>query len=213
MKEALFEELASAVINLDLQSACNLARRVVDSGLNALEAIEQGLVKGLKVVGDKFGSGEYFLPELMRGAKVVQEAVKILEPRLSGTSSSTKGTIVLGTVKGDIHDIGKNLVSTMLSANGVRVIDIGVDCSTEKFINKALEVNAQIIGASALLTLTITKQKELIETLEQKGLRDRFKVIVGGAAVDPTWAREIGADGYAENAHEAVNVVSRLLRG
>jgi len=147
----------------------------------------------------------------MLAAKTFKEATKILEPKIAPGARDAKGTIVLGTVKNDIHDIGKNLVGTMLSLSGFRVVDIGVDCSAQQFIEKALEVNAQIIGASALLTLTLERQRELISTLQKMGLRQRFKVVVGGAAVDGTWAKEIGADGYGENAQEAVTVISALL--
>ena len=211
MKEALFAELKTALENFDLETAKRVAQQVVDLNISGIEAIELGLLPGLRVVGSKFSSGEYFLPELMLGAKVFKEATNILEQKLSLEDRPTKGTIVLGTVKNDVHDIGKNLVSTMLSTAGIRVVDIGVDCSPEKFIDKALEVNAEVIGASALLTFTLEKQREIVEVLCQRNLRNRFKVVVGGAAVDGTWAKEIGADGYAENAQEAVALVSSFL--
>jgi len=210
-REGLFENLKMAVENFDMQSATNLAQRIIDMDINPIGAIEMGLIPGLKVIGDKFSSGEYFLPELVRGATVVKEAMHILEQKLAWENVKLKGTVVIGSVKGDIHDIGKNLVGTMLSAAGFRVVDIGIDCSADQFINKALEVNADVIGASALLTMTVSKQKELIDRLNEKGLRNKFKVVVGGAAVDPSWAIEIGADGYGENAFEAVTMISSLL--
>ncbi len=213
MKEILFNALKTALETFNVQEAKRLAQQVVEQDISPLEAIESGLVPGMRVVGNKFSSGEYFLPELMLGAKVFKEAVSILEQKISRGEMPVKGTIVLGTVKNDIHDIGKNLVGTMLSTAGIRVVDIGVDCSADKFIDKALEEDAKVIGASALLTLTLEKQKDLIEVLHKRGLRDRFKIAVGGAAVDDTWAKEIGADGYAENAQEAVTVISALLEG
>ena len=211
MKEVLFDELKTALEGFDDEAAIRAAQRIVADNLDSLEAIEKALLPGLKTVGEKFSSGEYFLPELMLAAKTFKEAVKILEPKIAPGARYAKGKIVLGTVKNDIHDIGKNLVGTMLSLSGFRVVDIGVDCSAQQFIEKALEVNAQIIGASALLTLTLERQRELISTLQKMGLRQRFKVVVGGAAVDGTWAKEIGADGYGENAQEAVTVISALL--
>jgi corrinoid protein of di/trimethylamine methyltransferase len=211
MKEALFGELRTALENFDVETAKRVAQKVIDTNISAIDAIELGLLPGLRIIGNKFSSGEYFLPELMLGAKVFKEAAAILEQKMPLGERPTKGTIVLGTVKNDVHDIGKNLVGTMLSMAGIRVVDIGVDCSTEKFIDKALEVNAQVIGASALLTITMEKQREIIEVLRRRDLKKRFKVVVGGAAVDETWAKEIGADGYAENAQEAVTLVSSLL--
>jgi len=210
-REDLFENLKMAVEHFDMQSATNLAQRIIDMDIDPIGAIEMGLIPGLKVIGHKFSSGEYFLPELVRGATIVKEAIHILEQKLAWENAKLKGTVVIGSVKGDIHDIGKNLVGTMLSAAGFRVVDIGVDCSADQFINKALEVNADAIGASALLTMTVSKQKELIDRLNEKGLRNKFKVVVGGAAVDPSWATEIGADGYGENAFEAVTMISSLL--
>jgi len=210
-KEDLFKNLKKAVENFDIQSARNLAQRIIDMDINPIGAIEIGLIPGLKVIGDKFSSGEYFLPELVRAATAAKEAMHILEQKLAWENAKLKGTIVIGSVKGDIHDIGKNLVGAMLSAAGFRVVDIGIDCSADQFINKALEVNADVIGASSLLTMTVSKQKELIDRLNEKGLRNKFKVVVGGAAVDPSWATEIGADGYGENAFEAVTMISSLL--
>ena len=211
MKEALFCELRAALENYDVEAARRAAQKVIDLNISAIQAIEFGLLPALRDIGKKFSSGEFFLPELMIGANIFKEAVAILEQKMSNENRPVKGTIVLGTVKNDVHDIGKNLVGTMLSTEGIRVVDIGVDCSPEKFIDKALEVNAQVIGASALLTFTLEKQRELIQVLQQRDLRNRFKVVVGGAAVDETWAREIGADGYADNAQDAVTLVSSFL--
>ena len=212
MKESLNEKMKAALEDFDMEATIGLAKEAVGLNIDAFEAIELGLLPGLKAVGDKFNSGEYFLPELMLGAEIFKKAAKILEQKISSEKLFPKGTIVLGTVKNDIHDIGKNLVGTMLSTAGIRVVDIGVDCSADQFVDKALEVNAKVIGASALLTMVLDKQKELIQVLNKRGLRKRFKVVVGGAAVSAEWAKRIGADAYAENAHEAITVISSLLQ-
>jgi 5-methyltetrahydrofolate--homocysteine methyltransferase len=170
------------------------------------------LTKGIQRVGELFASGEYFLPELIIGAEAMKRALAVLEPAMVGDQSrEVVGRVVLGTVEGDMHEIGKTLVGTMLIANGFKVIDIGVDQSADQFINAVKENEAEIVGASALLTTTMLQQSKLIEALEEAGLRDQVKVMVGGAPVTESFASEIGADGYAEDAISAVDLAFRLV--
>jgi corrinoid protein of di/trimethylamine methyltransferase len=165
------------------------------------------------VVGEKYESGEYFLPHLIIAADGMKKAMALLEPELKsrGQQAEKLGTVVIGTVHGDIHEIGKTLVGTMLSANGFEVHDLGVDVKVEDFINKARETNADAIGMSALLTTTMTVQRDVIEALEDRGLRSSVKVVVGGAPVTAEWAERIGADGHADDAVSAVSLLKKLL--
>jgi len=208
----LLKRLKEAIINYDTEEAAKVAKEIVEKGFDPLEAIEKGVSEGLKIVGEKFGAGEIFLPMLMMAAQAAKEALAILEPMLKeGASRKTIGKVVIGTVEGDIHDIGKNIVATMLTANGFEVYDIGVDAPASKFVEKAKEVNPQIIGISALMTTTMQKVPEVIEALKKAGLREKMKVMVGGAAVTEEWAKQIGADGYGEDAKAAVEVAKKLV--
>ena len=166
----------------------------------------------MNVVGEKFQSGEYFLPHLIIAASGMQQAMELLEPELQARQETVEraGTVVIGSVAGDIHEIGKSLVGTMMAANGFQVYDIGVDVPTETFVAKVQETSADILGLSALLTTTMTVQREVIEALEEAGIRDQVKVIIGGAPVNQEWADTIGADGYAEDAVGAIELVNRL---
>jgi corrinoid protein of di/trimethylamine methyltransferase len=212
MTEELFKKLAQAVIDGEPEEAEALARQALEQGLDPLACINQGLMVGIQKVGELFSSGEYFLPELIIGADAMKQALDVLEPSLVGDQKrDVVGKVVIGTVKGDMHEIGKTLVSTMLTANGFRVTDIGVDKSPEEFIRAIQEMDADIVGASALLTTTMIQQKKLIEAIHAAGLRERVKVMVGGAPVTDNYAREIGADGYAEDAISAVDLAFRLI--
>jgi corrinoid protein of di/trimethylamine methyltransferase len=166
----------------------------------------------MEAVGEKFQAGEYFLPQMVIAANAMQEAMDLLEPELHARQqvSESAGTMVIGTVKGDIHEIGKSLVATMMSAHGFRVYDVGVDVSAEAFIDKVKETDANLLGLSALLTTTMTAQREVIQAVEEAGIRDRVKVMVGGAPVNQEWAETIGADGYAEDVIGAVELGKRL---
>ncbi|MBW2072948.1 MAG: corrinoid protein [Deltaproteobacteria bacterium] len=211
MKEEIFDKMSKAVLEGETEDAKSLAYRALEQGLDPLECITQGLTKGIQLVGEKFSRGEYFLPELIIGADVMKAALEILEPALLGDQKrEVVAHVVLGTVQGDLHEIGKTLVGTMLTANGFKVTDIGVDQSPAAFIDAIKETNATIVGASALLTTTMLQQKKLIEALEKEGLRDQVKVLVGGAPVTQSFAAEIGADGYAEDAISAVNIAMRF---
>ncbi|MFW9991150.1 MAG: B12-binding domain-containing protein [Candidatus Odinarchaeota archaeon] len=214
MSEEIYRQMADSVINLDLDAAKKLAKQAVDEDLNLLEVIEKGFGEGIKKVGDLWDEGEYFLPELMRGAQVMQEAVDIITPKLqsSGSERQSLGKVVIATIEGDIHSIGKTIVGTMLRANGFEVIDMGADIPAEKIVDEALTSNANIIGVSALLTTTMINQKKVVELLKEKNVRDKVKVMLGGAPVTEEWVKECEADAYAENAVEAVSVAKLLLK-
>jgi corrinoid protein of di/trimethylamine methyltransferase len=212
MSEEMYAKLAQAVIEGEPEDAEQLAKEALDQGLDPLSCINEGLTKGIQKVGELFASGEYFLPELIIGAEAMKKALAVLEPAMVGDQSrEVVGRVVLGTVEGDMHEIGKTLVGTMLIANGFQVFDIGVDKNAAEFIKAVEENDADIVGASALLTTTMLQQKKLIESLQEAGLRDKVKVMVGGAPVTQSFAAEIGADGYAEDAISAVDLAFRLV--
>jgi len=178
-------------------------------------AIDQGIVAGMRYVGEQYTLGEMFLPDLVLAAEAMKAAIAELEPEMArrGTARQVLGTGVIGTVEGAIHDIGKPLVGTLLSANGFKVYDLGVNVPLQTFLDKALEVNADIIGLSTLLTTTMINQRKFVQALEAAGVRSRFKVLVGGAPVTRSWAAEIGADGYSEDASGAVQAAVQLMQG
>jgi corrinoid protein of di/trimethylamine methyltransferase len=212
MSDEMYAKLAQAVIDGEPEDAEELAKQALAQGLDPLECVNQGLTKGIQKVGELFAKGEYFLPELIIGAEAMKNALAVLEPAMLGDQArEVVGRVVLGTVEGDMHEIGKTLVGTMLIANGFQVFDIGVDKSAAEFIETIQEHNADIVGASALLTTTMLQQKKLIEALQAAGLRDKVKVMVGGAPVTESFASEIGADGYAEDAISAVDLAFRLV--
>ena len=207
-------DLKNAVENYDSEAAEVAAKKVIEEGLDPVEAI-QGLTEYLKEIGDKFGAGELWLIELMAGANAMQAAVRVLEPELKRRDIKLKtiGKFLIGTVAGDIHDIGKNIVALLLMANGFEVIDMGVEIPVEVFIEKVREIKPDILGLSSLLTSSMPEQKKVIDALAENGLRDTVKVIIGGAAVNEKWATEIGADGYAEDAVDAIKVATDLILG
>jgi corrinoid protein of di/trimethylamine methyltransferase len=211
--DRLFQEMAQAVIDGLPDKARELANEALKAGIEPLEAIDQGFKPGMDIVGDGFAKGELFIPDLMMSGEAMKAAIAALEPELMKRKQQRQvlGKVVIGTVQGDIHEIGKTLVATMLAANGFEVHDLGVDVSAQQFLAKVREVDADVLGLSALLTTTILNQEAVILTLGEAGLRDRVKVIIGGVPASPEWAQEIGADGYAENATEAVEVVKKLL--
>lgn len=213
MSDEIYNQLNQAVIDGDEELTEALTRQALDRGLNPLDIINQGLTPGIDVVGEKFGCGEYFLPHLVMAGNAMKAAMSLLDPALkaSGATRETLGTVVLGTVAGDIHEIGKSLVATMLTASGFVVHDLGVDVPTEKFVDKVRESNANLLGLSALLTTTMSVQRKIIDALKEAGLREQVKVMLGGAPVSRQWAEEIGADGYAEDAAGAVNLARRLV--
>jgi corrinoid protein of di/trimethylamine methyltransferase len=205
--------MRQSVIDGDTDQVTVLAQRSLDLGIDPLDAINQGYVPGVNFVGEQFALGEMFLPDLVMGGEAMKAAVALLEPEMvrRGSQRASLGTVVLGTVTGDIHEIGKTLVQTMLSATGFQVHDLGVDVPTELFVAKAREVNADIVGLSALLTTTMPAQRLVVQALEREGLRPKVKVIVGGAPVTREWAAAIGADGYGEDAIAAVTLAKALM--
>jgi len=210
----ILDEVRKAIVESQVENIVDLSSRALQEGLEPLEIINEGLVPGMKEVGDKYECGEYFLPHLIIAADGMKKALDFLEPHLkkSGQERIKEGTIVIGTVQGDIHEIGKTLVATLLSANGFEVHDLGVDVPPLEFVEKAQEVGADIIALSALLTTTMTVQKDVIEALQDIGIRDEISVIVGGAPVSRSWADQIGADGFADDALSAVSLSRNLCQ-
>ncbi|MGD8475057.1 MAG: B12-binding domain-containing protein [Anaerolineae bacterium] len=213
MSEELYKQMAQAVIDGDDDEASALAQRALEQGVDPLDAINKGYTAGMDVVGELYSTGEYFLPDLILGGEAMKAALAALEPALkaSGQEREVAGVVVLGTVKGDIHEIGKSLVGSMLSANGFEVYDLGIDIEADEFVAKAREYKADIVALSALLTTTMLHQRDVIEHLAEAGLRDKVKVMVGGSPVTQGWAEQIGADGFAEDAAGAVGVAKKLM--
>jgi len=211
--EDLFKEMEQSITDGEAEKAAELAKQSIAMGIDPLEAINKGFVAGVNFVGDQFSCGNMFLPELVMAGEAMKAAVAVLEPELArrGTERKMLGKVVLCTVEGDIHEIGKTLVGTMLSATGFQVFDMGVDVPVMKVVEKAREVGADIVAMSALLTTTMVHQKDVIEALEDVGLRDKVKVMVGGAPVTQEWVRQINADGYSEDAIGAARVAKQLL--
>jgi len=210
----IFEELKQAIIDGDEDIAGELSQRIIDESINPVDAVQLGLIKGIEVVGELWKAGEVFLPDVMMSAEAMKVGLGLLEPeiaKLGMSEGESKGKIVLGTVAGDIHDIGKNITGAMFTAAGYKVFDVGTDIKAEDFVSKALEVGADIIGASALLTTTMIGQKEIVDYLIQHNLRDQFKVFVGGGPTSQAYADEIGADGWAESADGAVLLADSML--
>jgi len=210
-KEELLKEAADAIVNYNKSKAEEIAKRTLTEEIDPLEMIEKGFRKGIIKIGDLFGRGEIFLPELVQAAEAMKSATNILISTLPQGTQEKKGKVVIGTVQGDIHDIGKSMVVMLLQVNGFEVYDLGRDVEIKRFIEKAQEVNADIIGTSALLTTTMRGMKTLEEELKKAGLRDKFKTMIGGAPVTQRWADRIGADAYAEDATEAVKKAQELL--
>jgi len=213
MSDELFSAMRQSIVDGEAEQAAALARQAMAQGINPLEAIDQGFVPGVLYVGEQFGGGEMFLPDLVLAGEALKAAVAALEPDMQkrGVQRQTLGKVVLGTVKGDIHEIGKTLVGAMLTVHGFAVYDLGVDVPFAQFAATAKEVAADIVGVSALLTTTMAGQRAVIKALEEANLRPQVKVMVGGAPVTRRWAEEIGADGYGEDAIAAVAVARRLV--
>jgi corrinoid protein of di/trimethylamine methyltransferase len=211
MSQEILEKLTQAVVDGEPEDAEDLAKQALAEGLDPLDCINKGLTPGIDRVGELFATGEYFLPDLIIGGDAMKAALAILEPALAGNQErQILGKVVLGTVEGDLHEIGKTLVGTMLTANGFQVTDIGIDQPATEFVRAVKDTGATLVGASALLTTTMLHQKEVIEALKEAGLRDTVKVMVGGAPVTESWAEQIGADGFAEDAISAVTLAKRL---
>lgn len=199
--------ITTALISGDADNLCSLVQTEVDRGSNAGQILNTGLIKGMEIVGDKMQSGEMFIPEVLMSAMAMSKAVDILKPFLCEDDKTSAGHMVIGTVKGDLHDIGKNLVRLMVESTGLDVTDLGVDVSPEDFVKTIREKNATIVALSALLTTTMPMMKETITAIHESGLADQLKIIVGGAPVTQVFADEIGADGYAADAGAAAKLV------
>jgi 5-methyltetrahydrofolate--homocysteine methyltransferase len=210
MQEEL-QALARAILEGRRNEAVVLTQKLVDAGVTPKQILDEGLIAGMSVAGEKFKNGEYFVPEILVAARAMKASMEILRPLLVATDVQPIGTMVIGTVHGDLHDIGKNLVAMMMEGAGFKVVDLGVDVPAEKFIEAAKEHNAQIVGMSALLTTTMTYIPEVIKAFDEAGLRPKVKLIVGGAPVTQEWAIQIGADAYAPDAATAVDRCKELL--
>jgi 5-methyltetrahydrofolate--homocysteine methyltransferase len=214
-KSEVIEKLRTAVLELDVDRVKAAAEEAVRLEIDPIEAIEEGLSRGVRTIGERFAAGEAFLTELVMAGEAMKAGVEIFRPVLLQKMLQRKsaGVIVIGTVRGDIHDIGKNIVAVMLEAADFEVSDLGVDVAPDRFVSKTKESNAQIVAMSALLTVSTPEQKNTIEALKKADIRKKVKVAVGGAAVTPEWAREIGAEGYSDNAVDAVELVRKLVAG
>lgn len=206
-----FEALAGAIIECNAAKSGELTQQLVDDGVKPSEIINKGLISGMNVVGDRFKKGDMYVPEVMMAAKAMHAGMNIVKPLLVEGESSSTGKVIMGTVAGDLHDIGKNLVGMMMESGGMEVVDLGVDVTAEKFAQEVREHKPQVLGLSALLTTTMLAMKDTIEVLKEEGLRDSVKVIVGGAPVTQDFADEIGADGWAPDAASAKDLALKLV--
>ena len=213
-QEALFENAKKSIVDRDGQTAVDLAKQGLDSGINGIELLDKGFLPGITEVGNLFGSGRMFLPELIQAGQTMEKVVNVINDSLvGGESKGDKGKILVATVEGDVHDIGKTIVVSIFKANGFDVRDVGRDVANQKIIEEAEKFGADVIGTSALLTTTMVQQKNLEELLRKEGLRDKYKTIIGGAPVTQRWARRIGADAYTQDASDGVKKVTELLKG
>jgi 5-methyltetrahydrofolate--homocysteine methyltransferase len=205
------ESIQNAVIGGKHAEIKGIVQQALDAGLDPNTIINDALIAAMDVVGKDFGSGKIFVPEMLVSAVTMKNGLEVVKPRLAGGQSQTRGTILMATVKGDLHDIGKNLVSMMLEGAGFKVMDLGVDLSVEKLIDQVTVLKPDILGLSALLTTTMPEMQKVISELRAQGLRDKVKVMVGGAPVDRVFSEKIGADGYGSNATEAVELARRFV--
>ena len=203
--------LKEAIVAGKLEDAKAIVNEAIEAGMDAQDIINGYLIKGMEEIGQRFEEGKAFVPNLLLAARAMKGCLEILKPRLKDASGASLGTLVIGTVKGDLHDIGKNLVASMLEGCGFEVINLGVDISGQQFVEAVRKYNPQIVCLSALLTTTMSYMKEVIDTLDSEGLRQNVKVLVGGAPVSEEFAMQIGADGYSSNANGAVVLAKRVL--
>lgn len=203
--------MKEAIVAGKLEDAKAIVNEAIEAGVDAQEIINSYLIKGMEEIGQRFEEGKAFVPNLLLAARAMKGCLEILKPRLKNASEASLGTLVIGTVKGDLHDIGKNLVASMLEGCGFEVINLGVDISGQQFVEAVRKYNPQIVCLSALLTTTMSYMKEVIDTLDSEGLRQKVKVLVGGAPVSEEFAMQIGADGYSSNPNGAVVLAKRIL--
>ncbi len=202
---AILEEISTLMQQGRAPKVKELVAQAIDEGIGPKQILEEGLLSAMDIVGEKFKNNEVFVPEVLIAARAMNAGVEVLKPYLVSEGVESKGTVVIGTVRGDLHDIGKNLVKMMMEGKGLNVVDLGVDVSPERFIQAAQENHAQIIACSALLTTTMGEMKNVVDTLQEKGLRDKFKVMIGGAPVTQAFCDQIGADSYTEDAASAAD--------
>ena len=206
-----FKSLTEAVIKGDIQTAVAETQTALGAGVNAQDVLDKGLIAAMDEVGEKFSTGQMFVPQMLRSAKTMQECMKLIKPLFQEGELIAKGKVIIGTVRQDLHDIGKNLVAMMMEGAGFTITDLGVDVSPEKFTQKAKQVGADIVAMSALLSTTMPAMRKTIEALQDAGIRDKVKVMIGGAPVTENFAREIKADSYAPDAGSAVIAAKKLL--
>ena len=211
MTQKIFEVAIKAIVDGDTDKAAELAKRGLDEGIAPLDLMNNGFIPGINQVGDLFGSGRLFIPGLIKSAAAMEKATAIINDAIPQEQETISGKIVIGTVEGDMHDIGKTIVVSLMRANGFEVLDLGRDVAPARFIEEAENFKADIIGSSTLLTTTMPVQKELEEALKKAGLKDKYKTIVGGAPVTQRWADRIGADAFAQDAGDGVRKIKQLL--
>lgn len=207
----ILKALYDSVLEGDTDKAVAAAKQSLEVGISPLHAIEKGMALGIKEVGERFGRNEMFLPEMVASADAMEAALGILEPYFEGDEGAKKGKVLIGTVQGDIHDIGKNIVIALLKVNGFEVIDIGRDIASTEFVDKAIDMGVEIIGLSGLLTTSLPMMRDIIQMLDDDGVRDQYKVIIGGGPTSQEYADEIGANGYGETAYSAVELCNQLV--
>jgi len=208
---ANFEELSQSVISGNLKKVKKLTQELIDEGVSPIDIINLGLIAGMGVVGARFKNGEMYVPEVLVAARSMSAGIELVKPLIADKDMPSAGRVLLGTVKGDLHDIGKNLVGMMLESRGYTVINAGIDVSPEKFVQAIKEHNPDILAMSALLTTTMLHMKDTIELMKEEGIKDQIKIIIGGAPISQDFADEVGADGFAPDAASAVDLCNRLL--
>ena len=211
VKNVILEKLKDAVVNFDIETVREACTHALEKGIPAYQIVMEGMAEGMEVVGKKYESGEFFLSELIMAGETVKEGMKIIEPHLASEGAKARAKIVIGTVQGDLHDIGKNIVATLLKASGFEVIDLGFDVAPQKFVEETRNSKPNILGMSALLTTTMVNMDTTVRELEKAKVRERVKVIIGGAPIDADYARKIGADASAKDAVEGVAICGKWV--
>ncbi|HDN62846.1 MAG TPA: cobalamin-binding protein [Candidatus Bathyarchaeota archaeon] len=210
-KEEILEKISKAIVEFDIDNIKNLVNQALEAGIPALDIVTKGMAKGMEIVGKKYEKKEYFLAELIMAGEVMKTGMEVLEPHLKATPVGRKGVVVIGTVKGDLHDIGKNIVITLLKSSGFEVHDLGVDVDAQRFVEKVKETNADILALSALLTTTMVEMENVIKALKEASIRDKVKVIVGGAPITEEFASKIGADAFAVDAVQGLQKCKEMI--
>jgi len=210
MENDFFDKIKESLINLQMDDCLGLVKKGIEDNISAYDIIMKGLYEAMKVIGDRFEKREYFIAELMFSSKIINDSIELLKPHLK-TDLKTVGRVLIGTVSGDLHDIGKNIVATLLRTGGIEVYDLGVDVPVEKFIDKVKELKPDIVGLSALMGASISSMRNTIQAIEKNNLRDTVKIVIGGGAVSQTIAEQIGADAYAYDAMEGLKIIRKFL--